>query len=81
MESQVPYVPQSVDLTTPHLLWDGSTAKKTAAQSGFEKYPSFYLAYAQIMGHEPLEDRGWTGSRKNYSRRFNAQLACKLSQK
>lgn len=56
-------------------------AEETAAQSVFGKYPSFYRAYAQIMGHEPLGDRGWTGSRKNYSRRFNAQLACKLSQK
>lgn len=56
-------------------------AKETATQSGFEKYPSFYRAYVQIIGHEPLGDRGWTGSRKNYSRRCNAQLACKLSQK
>lgn len=45
----------------------GSGMKKTSksllsiafpAQSGFEKYPSFYRAYAQIIGHEPSGDRG-----------------------
>ena len=34
-------------------------AKETAAQSGFEKYPSFYQAYVRIMGHKPSGDRGW----------------------
>ena len=32
-------------------------AKETATQSGFEKYPTFYRAYVQIIGHEPLGDK------------------------
>ena len=56
-------------------------AKETATQSGLGEYPSFYQAYVRIIGHEPSGDGGWTGSRNHYSRRFNAQFACKLSQK